>query len=440
MKKFMSFVLTGAIALSMGVFCPASAFSTVAEENVENDFTEVTYENVKYKKYADHVEVGENISNKELTEVVIPAEIDGLPVKVIGDGAFLSCDALKSVSIPDSVTSIESYAFSCCSNLTAINIPDSVNFISMYAFSRCGSLKSVTISNSITSLSWGVFAGCSGLTSIVIPDSVTEIEQNAFINCSGLKSVTIPNSVTTIGVNAFMYCTSLETVEIPDSVTRIEYSAFEGTPWLEKKRKEGSFFIVNDLLVDGNNCEGDIIIPDSVTKIGQNAFSGYENLESVTIPASVTEIGESAFSYCANLKSITIENPECEIYDNSFTISNTSEFKPLSPLPDGVFNGTIYGYPNSTAQAYAEKYGYKFETIGEQPPTEETEALKGDANGDNSVTIADTVAILQYLANPDEYPLSEQGAKNSDVLGDDGVNTEDALQIQKLDAGVIDKL
>ena len=58
--------------------------------------------------------------------------------------------------------------------------------------------------------------------------------------------------------------------------------------------------------------------------------------------------------------------------------------------------------------------------------------LKGDANIDGGKDLADTVFIMQTLANPDKYQLSEQGTKNADVCGDsDGVTLNDALEIQR---------
>lgn len=64
----------------------------------------------------------------------------------------------------------------------------------------------------------------------------------------------------------------------------------------------------------------------------------------------------------------------------------------------------------------------------------------GDANCDGKVTVADAVAILQHIGNRDKYGLKEQGLKNADVDGEPGVTPNDALTIQKLDAGVIDKI
>lgn len=63
---------------------------------------------------------------------------------------------------------------------------------------------------------------------------------------------------------------------------------------------------------------------------------------------------------------------------------------------------------------------------------EENKVL-GDANCDGSVTIADAVAIQQYLSNAEKYPLSEQGIINADFDGN-GLTALDALEIQKMDA------
>nr|AEV59180.1 scaffoldin C [Ruminococcus flavefaciens] len=68
-------------------------------------------------------------------------------------------------------------------------------------------------------------------------------------------------------------------------------------------------------------------------------------------------------------------------------------------------------------------------------------SLRGDANLDNKVSVADAVAILQSIANKDKYALKPQGAVNGDVEGNnDGITGADALRIQKWDAGAITTL
>ena len=73
-------------------------------------------------------------------------------------------------------------------------------------------IESVEIPDSVTSIGSWAFAGCIGLTSITIPDSVTSIGDGAFTYCIGLTSITIPDSVTSIGYEAFEGCSILREV------------------------------------------------------------------------------------------------------------------------------------------------------------------------------------------------------------------------------------
>jgi len=74
-----------------------------------------------------------------------------------------------------------------------------------------------------------------------------------------------------------------------------------------------------------------------------------------------------------------------------------------------------------------------------QTTTEAVEPpLLGDANLDGRISVSDAVAILQYIANKDRFPLSAKAADNADVYNrGDGITANDALSIQKLDAGII---
>ncbi|MBR0365707.1 MAG: leucine-rich repeat domain-containing protein, partial [Clostridia bacterium] len=95
---------------------------------------------------------------------------------------------------------------------TSITIPNSVTSIDNGAFGDCTGLTSVTIGNSVTSIAQEAFENCSSLTSIIIPDSVTRIEWYAFYGCSSLTSITIPDSVTSIGGYAFSDCSGLTSI------------------------------------------------------------------------------------------------------------------------------------------------------------------------------------------------------------------------------------
>ena len=218
------------------------------------------------------------VTDKTITTINIPDEIEGVAVEKIRDNAFRICIALTSVTIPDSVTTIGRSAFKSCSSLTSVTIPNLVTTIGNWTFSDCSSLTSITIPDSVITIGDSAFSKCSSLTSITIPNSVTTIGNWAFSNCSSLASVTIPNSVTTIGASAFYECISLTSVTLSDKLTNIA---------------NGVFYECTSL--------ASITIPNSVTTIGYDSFRNCNSLTAVTIPDSVTIIGYKAFYSCTSL-------------------------------------------------------------------------------------------------------------------------------------------
>lgn len=192
---------------------------------------------------------------------------------------------------------------------------------------------------------------------VVLDKTVINICGRAFMNFEKLKEVVTEPGIglQQIHGNAFAGCTSLEIFELPKSVYLINQNAFSGTPWIDNIK--GPLKIVNDIILDGYECSGDVVIPDNVRCIRSFSFSHCKNITSVTMPASVNEIEYAAFWDCSSLKSITIKNRYCFI---GFEGRN---------LPDV----TIYGYKGSTAEKYANEYGYKFAALDEpQTKTEVT--------------------------------------------------------------------
>ena len=127
-------------------------------------------------------------------------------VRIICDEAFYYCSSLRSLVLPDSVTSIGDGTFGDCYSLCSIVIPDGITSIGNYAFADCRSLTDIVIPDSATSIGESAFDGCESLKSIVIPDGVTRIGKCAFCDCSSLRSVVIPDSVTSIGESTFAFC------------------------------------------------------------------------------------------------------------------------------------------------------------------------------------------------------------------------------------------
>ena len=236
--------------------------------------------------------------NKEIRTVIIPNT-----VTTIGYKAFMDCDNLESVVIPDSVTVIDEMAFYSCDNLKSIELPDSLKTFGNNAFGYCKNLTTVTIPGSVEveaeeEREWGqyygVFDGCKGLTSVVlseglkrigpgwfkfceqltsveIPDSVISIEEEAFDFCKGLTSIDLPDSLEFIGRDAFIKCTGLTSIELPDSLKKIKSGAFE----------------------DCTNLV-DVRIPDGIESIG-SAFKGCKSLEKIVLPEGVAVLSDVAF-------------------------------------------------------------------------------------------------------------------------------------------------
>ena len=263
----------------------ATYYATQVLDRIDN-IAAMYVDDVKTTVSTGHVfsTTGEHIVKFTLTDCTEIAEM-----------TFASRDNLTSIEIPNSVTSIGSYAFDMCTSLTSITIPNSVKSIGSYAFGMCTSLTSITIPNSVTSIGWHAFEYCSDLTSVTIGNSVTSIGDYAFKNCSGLTSIEIPNSVTSIGWHAFEYCSGLTSVTIGNSVTSIGDSAFTDCYHLTS-----------------------IELPSSVTSIGTNAFLRCTSLKTVDIVGNTsTTVGVGAFRACYELTNVEIENTSV-IYENAF--------------------------------------------------------------------------------------------------------------------------
>ena len=160
--------------------------------------------------------------------IVIPSEIQGLPVVGIGSGAFSGVGTIKEVVMPDSITYVGDNAFYLCIQIEIIFLSKNVTSIGDSAFMGCESLDKITIPDSVTNIGNSAFKGCTGLEKIVIPDSVTEIGNFAFEGCSSLSSVILGIGIEKIGDRAFYLCIKITIIIIPEGVSYVGSNAFGG--------------------------------------------------------------------------------------------------------------------------------------------------------------------------------------------------------------------
>ena len=143
-------------------------------------------------------------------------------VTSIGEWAFSNCTSLTAITIPEGVTSIGNNAFYGCSSLTTITVAegnavyDSRGGCNAIIETNSNTLivgcSATIIPESVTSIGSYAFRNCSSLTAINIPEGVTSIGDWAFRECSSLTSVTIPEGVRSIGNGAFCDCSSLTAI------------------------------------------------------------------------------------------------------------------------------------------------------------------------------------------------------------------------------------
>ena len=259
---------------------------------------------------------------RDFQNLTIPSSVfydgESYSVTAIGYNAFKDNTNLETVTIPNSVKSIEQFAFENCYNLNYVTLSSSLASIENFAFSNCG-ITSITIPNSVTRIGYGAFSSCL-LTSVEMPNSVSNIESRAFEKCYYLTSVTIPNSVTSIKDETFKDCTGLTSVSIPNSVTMILDDAFNGCKSLNS-----------------------VTIPENVWTIGSGAFYGCEKLTSIIIPKSVSKIGTNILGGCANLESIVVEsgNAKYDSRDNCNGIIETASNTIIASCKNTIIPNTV---------------------------------------------------------------------------------------------------
>ena len=305
------------------------------------------------------------------SEIAVPSEIDGKPVTSVGK-AFYNNQELKSITLPDSVTSIDQNAFSECMSLTDVHIGRGVTAINERAFYNCWSLETIEIPDNVISIGNGAFKETALFNNeanwendvLYIGDCLISATHSRYNEdtqetetIAPTGSYTVKDGTRLIADYAFFGCESLTGVTLPDSVECIGEYAFDDTPiYNDSANWENGVLYIDNYLISAKHevlkentdehevvseVEGDYTVKDGTKAIADNAFFTCELLTGITIPDSVinmgigtfgssslktaeigngvTSIGTAAFSFCTKLTDVTIGSSITSIGQGAFT-------------------------------------------------------------------------------------------------------------------------
>lgn len=235
-------------------------------------------------------------------------------------------------------------------------VPKGVEVIGPSVFEDQIELTGITLPNSLTLIESGAFAG-SGLKSVDFGRGLRRIEQKAFFRCEQLTGAVFAEGLEGIGPRAFEGC-PISRVQLPASLRTLAPDSFDalcghdteqkldisfGNPWL---RTDGKALYTMEngektlSLAYDQNLRGDywgksgvsFTVEEGTATIAPGTFQGRSGLKRVLLPEGLRTIGDSAFRDCANLKSIQLPKSLTSIGDRAFEGTSIKNFS----LPRGI--------------------------------------------------------------------------------------------------------
>ena len=248
-------------------------------------------------------------------DVVVPAEIDGFTVDVIGINVFKG-DTITSLTLPETVLELRSNAVSSCEKLTSVMLPQSLVVINRMNFFSCNALSEVTI-----------------------PASVRYIGDTSFRFCDALRKITFEGVCPAIDMDCFSVLPDDAVAYVPDDQLEAYTAAFENAGSTVSVQPSGK----NAVLVENNGYVEDefdfdastgtitsyngyatyLAIPETiggapVKAIGPEAFARHAYLAFLELPEGLESIGDSAFYNCETLGRVRFPSTLKTIGSNAF--------------------------------------------------------------------------------------------------------------------------
>lgn len=259
----------------------------------------------------------------QLTTLFLPSDLTQ-----VGKDAFRACTGLTVVSLPPTVETIGEGAFRDCSHLLAPPFTSSLRRIASAAFQSCTSFTgTLTLPSTLSKVESYAFYDCSGLSALVLPNTLNDLGAFAFAACPGIKSLTCP-SLRFAPDNAFSAAQIAEliltdTLDARDfrrirddfsslqkvSLSACSISSYAGTDGTESANATYSASTIPAYSFKNNVRLTDVSLPSSLTGIDTQAFFGCSSLKSIAIPRFVTSIRTAAFARCSATFDVDAANP-----------------------------------------------------------------------------------------------------------------------------------
>lgn len=274
-------------------------------------------------------------------------DFNGSKITTIEAYAF-ERSGLKSIDFPTSLVSIGEDAFFYCENLASVNFGDNIvlETIGEGAFATTEALKSINLPSCLKYLERAAFCG-SGLIEITLPKGLTKVGRSSLSCCPNLVSVKYEEgfNCSEFEYGVFEYDNSLETIFIPKCIESIANSCFCSCDNLHYVNfEEGSKLV---FIGEEAFCDCDIYsigFPNNNIVMESCVFEDNDNLTSIYIPANMTTIPHGLVFSCASFNTITYENiyNVTTIRSSAFSYTSLTEFTlppNVTTLGSSIFTG-----------------------------------------------------------------------------------------------------
>lgn len=317
-------------------------------------------------------------------------------VTTIGDGAFMDCTSLTTITLPYFIARIGNSAFENCTalatfttmdgadNKTAalrtigdraffgntslnnvdVNTTKSVNTIGVSAFENCEKLATINLSG-VTRFAEGVFRNAKALKSVTMSANASiSVGQEAFRNCVTLSDITA--RIAAVDDGAFRNCISLRAITFVSSgIEYIGSNAFNGCVLIQKVSIPSSVVAIGDSAFDG--CRGITSLTfesnETLQTIGYSAFGGCSLLTRVILPSSLVELNATAFYGCSDLEYVEFGENIQTVGEDAFALCATGLEVRFTGKTVPVFTGDIFTATESAKISVRQGYRTTFEAV-----------------------------------------------------------------------------